>query len=691
MTEGTILYQPPSRQMDASRLAVFMREAEKVSGRDFGLPGPEAYGALHAWSVEEPGAFHALVWDVCGLVGDLGRERIQNPGNILEAVFFPDSRISFSENMLKRAQTHPDDPAIIARTAGRAEDSVVSWQQLYDAVSLWEQALGALGVEEGDRVATYLPHGPEAYILMMAVAHRGAIFSSVGTEMGAQSTAARFAQIEPKVLVAADGYMHMKAEGQPGKPEDRMALIAALQSDVRSIERTVVVANLNEKPDLSGLNGDSVVAGELLGGFSPRALDFKRRDFNQPLAILFSSGSTGQPKCFVHGAGGTLMKHAIEHQLQGDVQPGDRVFFHSTTSWMMFNWLASGLAQGATILTYDGNPAYPNADAQLQFIAQYGCTHLGTAAGIIQDVWAANDVGARDLDLSSLRALMYTGSVLSDHGFYYVNAAIKADMSIDGVCGGTDFVGCYAMGNVFTPTIAGYLKGPVLGMAVDVWNDEGAPQPEGEVGELVVKGPFASRPLRFWNDPDGARFKAEYFEYFDCEPPVWRHGDAVKKVAYGGLVVEGRSDTTLNQGGVRIGTQQLYDALAGVDAVVDSLAASFKDAQGGDHTALFVVLAQGAALEEALKKQVKAVISDSVGRLCCPHEIIAVPYVLKTPNGKKAEKPTAAALAGKEVKAPETYGMDAQGVLKVVLFESIGAELRQNPVYGFVRSSGQSG
>lgn len=686
-----MLHKPSLNEMQASRLAAFKRYVEENTGEDFGELGPEGYAAIHQWSVDHLEEFHAQVLEFSGLIFDKGQKGIVNADNILEASFFPDTQISFAENMLKRTQSHPDDPAIISRVAGREQDRILSWQALYDEVSRWSQLLEKLGVGDGDRVATYLPHGPEAYILMMAVANRGAIFSSVGTEMGAQATAARFAQIEPKVLIAVDGYMHMKSPDQPGKPESRIEVIKQLIEEVPSFDHVVVIPNLDDVPRISSLGDKADLSTSLMADIQPREIEFVRRAFNQPLAILFSSGSTGKPKCFVHGVGGTLLKHAIEHQLQGDVRPGDRVFFHSTTSWMMFNWLASGLANDATILLYDGNPAYPSMDAQIRFTAEYQCTHLGTAAAIIQDLWMKAGVTSDDIDTSSIRSLMYTGSVLSEAGYIYANGSIKKDMSIEGVCGGTDFVGCYAMGNAFAPTAAGQLQGPVLGMDVDVWTEEGEPAPINEVGELVVKKPFASRPLKFWNDPENARFRSEYFEFFEhVDPPVWRHGDVVKKMPLGQLLIEGRSDSTLNQGGVRIGTQQLYDALNHDDlqgVVVDSLAASFKDSQSGDHTALFVVLGDGHDLSDDLKKQIKAVISDSVGRLSCPHEVIGVPYVLKTPNGKKAEKPTAKLLKGEDVKAPETYGENDAGHLKTEIFKEIGQQLKQKPVYGFVAAA----
>ncbi|MCB1651526.1 MAG: AMP-binding protein [Alphaproteobacteria bacterium] len=682
-----VLHHPSEAEKEASRLAHFVWFVEAQTGINFGAAGPESYMALHRWSVEHSGLFHSMVWDFFGLLGDKGKVDLKYPKDILKAQFFPDSKISFTENMLAHAVVRPDEPAIIARVAGREGDRVLSWRNLYDQVSVWTQVLERLGVVEGDRVAVYLPHIPEAYILMMAAANLGAIFSSVGTEMGAQATANRFAQIEPKVLIAVDGYVHMSHPDKPAKREERLGVVAELQAALPSLAATVILPNLDAQLDLGVLNAHTYLADTLLGECMPQEMAFVRRDFNQPLAILFSSGSTGQPKCFVHGVGGCLLKHAIEHGLQSDVHAGDKVFFHSTVSWMMFNWLASGLVLGAAVMIYDGNPAYPSADAQLRFAAEYGCTHLGTAAAIIQDVWAKNGVDAKGLHLQALRCLMYTGSVLSDSGFEYVDQHIKGGLSINGVCGGTDFVGGYAWANPFFDTVAGQLKGFVLGMDADIWGDDGHPVEVGEVGELVIKAPFASRPLYFWNDKGNKRFRAEYFEYFKVRPAVWRHGDAVMRCAGGQIKVEGRSDTTLNQGGVRIGTQQLYDAMGHPDfsgLVEDFLAANFKDVQGGDHTALFVVLSGGVALSEELKAQIKTVISDSVGRLSTPHEILAVPYVLKTPNGKRAEKPTSKLLAGQDVKAPETYGVDSGGLLKTALFAEIGVHLQGKPVYGFV-------
>lgn len=680
--------------MTDSRLELFIKSISSATGQNFQL-NAEGYRKFHQWSAEHSETFHSLAWDFANIIGDKGKTIISDPEDMLKAEFFPDSKISFAENQLEKASTHPDDLAIISRVAGKP-DRLLTWKELYDEVSKWNQALEKICVGEGDRIATYLPHTPEAYILMMAVACRGAIFSSVGTEMGADATASRFEQVQPKVLIAADGYEHCVKKGDQDirKEESRIDLIKDIQARVSSIQKTIIVPNFANAPDIAGLDEQTVLVGDLMKDITPQKINFVRRSFNHPLFIMFSSGSTGKPKCFVHGTGNMIIKHAIEHQLQCDVHSSDRIFFHSTTSWMMFNWLASGLSQGATIMIYDGNPAYPDAAAQLRFAAEYQCTHLGTAAAIVQDVWAKGGVDVKStLDLSALRSVMYTGSVLSDKGFDYIHDHIKQDIEIEGVCGGTDFVGCYAAGNSLTETLSGQLKGAVLGMDIDVWDDNGQPAKNDTTGELVIKSPFVSRPLYFWGDdktpayPAGERFTKEYFEYFTkTKKPVWRHGDAVKKTPEGQWVVEGRSDATLNQGGVRIGTQQLYDALKHPDLdtlLSDSLAANFKDDTGGDHTALFLVFKDSRAdIDDELKKKVKSIISDSVGRLSTPHEIIAVPYVLKTPNGKKAEKPTSKALKGEDVKGAETYGVDeTSGAFKAALYSLIGEKLQSKPAY----------
>ena len=649
-----------------------------------------SYDKLHSWSIENIAKFHEYVWDFCEITGIKGEKTLQNEENMQKSIFFEDSELNYAENLLKKVKKTPDQPAIISRIAGQKNDRILTWQQLYEQVSIWQQLLEQTGITEGDRIATYLPHIAEAYIIHIAAANLGAIFSSVGTEMGAQATADRFNHIKPKLLIAVDGYNHMTHKGE--KVEDRLHTIETLQKNVSSLERTLIIANKSVPTELSTLNANTLFAHTLLKNIKPKTLEYKKRPFNHPLSILFSSGSTGKPKCFVHSTGGLLLKHAIEHQLQNDVRDDDCVFFHTTTSWMMFNWLLSGLAQGATILIYEGSPFFPNPDAHLQFASDYKCTHLGTAAGLIQDIWRANNINAKELDLSHLRAISYTGSVLSPEGFKYVHDNIKADMSINGICGGTDFVGCYASGNSFVPTYAGCLKGPVLGMSTQILDENANTKPKGEIGELVITKPFVSCPLYFWGDeknednPRGVRFTESYFNYYkDIKPPIWHHGDAVKYAQCGQLIVEGRSDSTLNQNGVRIGSQMIYDALDNSPLkkiIDDTIAVNFKDQEGGDHTVLFIVLKKEQTLTNELKTQIQKILSDKVGRLCVPHEIRQVPYILKTPNGKKAEKPTKTALITSEVKAPETYGIDEENkTYKTELFIKIGQELRLDKKY----------
>jgi acetoacetyl-CoA synthetase len=687
------LYRPAQETIEASQGWKFMTYVEQHEGIILkGKTPSQSYQNLHKWSVQNIAEFHSLTWDFAQLIGDKGDCALENPDNILSAKFFPQGRISYAENMLKRAQTHPNDPAIIARTAGRDQDNILTWQNLYDQISQWEQILKAHNVGENDRISTYLPHIPEAYIIMIAASNLGAIFSSVGTEMGPQATADRFNQIRPKILIAVDGYMHITHKG--AKQEERLSTIKTLQSDIDSLESTIIIPNMDAAPDITAMP-NTTLATTALERTQAQPITFHRRPFNHPLAILFSSGSTGTTKCFTHGAGNLLLKHTIEHLFHNDVRRGDRQFYHTTTSWMMFNWLAGGLAAGSTLLIYDGNPAYPQANAQLQFAADYQATQLGTAAGVIQDVWRAINVTSDGLDLSHLRIISYTASVLSAEGYAYINQNIKADLHINGICGGTDFVGCYAHGNSFAPTNAGQLKGPVLGMDIHITDEDGNEIPIGQAGELTITSPFISRPLYFWSDehtdeyPQGRRFTQEYFTHFpNKNPPIWRHGDTVRQLENGQLIIEGRSDSTLNQNGVRIGAQMLYDALETPELkpqITEMIAVSFKDAEGGDHTALFITPADGStALDPALKSAITTTISEKVGRLCVPHEIIAVPYILKTPNGKRAEKPTKQLLAGQSIITPSTYGRDPQTqAFKAEFYEQAGRDLRQNPKYGY--------
>ncbi|MCC7305872.1 MAG: acetoacetate--CoA ligase [Alphaproteobacteria bacterium] len=648
-----MLWDPAEHAPEVTRLAEFARFLQQRTGQGFGKYDAAGYRALQKWSVENPESFYSAAWDFCGITGEKGKTVIEKTDKVPWARFFPDSKISYAENMLAFVQKKPAAPAIIARVQD-GPDRVISWQELYNQVSLWEQALLGAGVAQGDRVAVYLPNIPETVIVLLAVSQIGAVFSSAGMEMGAADLINRFTQVKPKILITAEGYAH------GAKIIDRKDVVERAKQEIDSLEKIIMVSEVKN----------------FLAPYKPKKIDFVRRDFNQPLYILFSSGSTGKPKCFEHSSGGILLKHLLEYQLNSDVREGDRVFYHATPSWMMWNWLAGGLASGATILMYDGSPAYPDVYAQWNFTSAHHCTHHGTAAPVILSWLNAKAEPGSHCDLSDLRVVLSTGAVLPKQGFEYIHAAVKEDVKIASISGGTDIVGCFVGGNPFTPTYAGQVNGPMLGMDVEVWDESGKPVSEGQAGELVCKAPFPSMPLRFIDDGDGARYRAEYFENYPGQ--VWRHGDSVEKTKEGQFVIIGRSDATLNQNGVRIGPVAIYDQLKPfMDKIREAAAVDFTRPDNKQTiTILFLALndsiKDGAAAEVPgdLAAAIKKAVKDNVTPYAIPTEIIAVPGVLKTPNGKTAEVVIKKILSGKPVPNASLYGEEL-----VRNFEKIGAVL----------------
>lgn len=632
-----ILWNPAENGAEKSRLADFARFAgEKDCDK-------AAYDRLQQWAVQKPEEFWSKFWDFSEIIGDKGKTVIQAIDQVPWARFFPDSKINYAENILR---DRSDKPAIIARTQD-GPDKILTWKQLYEQVSLWEQALRAAGITEGDKVAVYLPNIPEAMIILFAASSIGAVFASAGMEMGQADLINRFSQVKPKILVTTSGYVH------GSKTIDRGDVIEKVKQNIPSLTQIVML-------------GD-----DFLAPFKPKEITFKRRDFNHPLYILFSSGSTGKPKCFEHSTGGILIKHMAEQQLNCDVRSGDRVFYHATPSWMMWNWLASVPASGGTILLYDGSPAHPDAYAQWEFTSAHACTHHGTAAPVILS-WAQNHVVPKDrYDLKPLRTVMSTGAVLPAQGFTYIHEHVKRDVKIGSISGGTDIVGCFVGGNIFTPTYAGQINGPMLGMDVRVWDDDGR---ETQTGELVCVNPFPSMPLRFVDDENGERYEAEYFGFYSGKH-AWRHGDSVEKTAQDQFVIIGRSDATLNQNGVRIGTVAIYDQLA-------PFAAQIKDAAAIDYsrpdnkqtiTILFLALkSTESEVPQDLQKAIKTAVKDNITPYAIPTEIIAVPGILRTPNGKIAEVVMKKVVAGKTVPNATLYG---EALVK--FYEDIGHAMKK--------------
>jgi acetoacetyl-CoA synthetase len=670
--QQTALWMPTPEQMAGTKLAGFLTMVASRTGIDFGAPCMQAYAKLHRWSIEKPEEFWTALWDYCGVIGDRGQQVLTRTHTVPWASWFEDSRISYTENMLSRWQgVHT--PAIIYRLQNGA-DRILSGQNLCEHVSMWVQALQRAGIGEGDCVAAYLPNVPETDILLLAASHIGAVFCSAGMEMGGDDLIARFSQARPKILITTPGYMHGE------KLLDRTSIIKRAATELPGLERIIVLPAASQT---SGLDLDipkTIESADFLKNLAPLPLQFIRRPFNQPLYILFSSGTTGAPKCFVHSSGGILLKHLCEYQLQCDIRSGDRVFYHATPSWMMWNWAASALASGATLLKYDGNPMYPDAKAQWRFTSENACTHHGTAAPVIMG-WkdAGMIIQPGEMDLSALRSLFYTGAVLPESGFHYLEKAIPKDVPVYGLAGGTDLVGCHVSGNPFAPVFAGQVPGPVLGMDIQIWDEHGQPEAAGQAGELVCVNPFPSMPLHFLNDPDGARYRDAYFDFYP-DQKVWRHGDSIQQTAEGQILIIGRSDATLNQNGVRIGTVAIYGQLT-AEKIGPAFAGMIKGAAAVDFmrpdtkqgiTVLFLHLEDYAAgVPEDLAKAIKKAVKDNVGPYSIPTEITAAPGVLKTPNGKLAEVVMRKAINGAVIPNPTLYG----AVELVTFFENTGKQL----------------
>ena len=637
------IWSPQLKDVQNSLMTKFMSFATQRYGKEF-----SDYETLHQWSVSEMAEFWDAVWDFCNILGNKGCEIIQEVRHVPYARFFPDSKISFTENLLAYQIDHPDAPAIIARHQNNA-DRVITWQALSDQVSLWQQVFESLGVGEGDKVALYLPNIPETVSILLAVSNIGAVFASAGMEMGQADLISRFSQLEPKVIVTQKDYVHGT------KTIDRIPVISQVKNAIRSVEKVIL---LGEEADT------------LLATFSPQPLTFVRRNFNHPLYILFSSGSTGQPKCFEHSTGGVLLKHLVEFRLHSDVKPGDRVFYHSTPSWMMWNWLASGLASGATILMYDGDPFYPDTAVQWNFTATHQCTHHGTAAPIILEWEKAKLNLSERNDLNSLRVIMSTGAVLPAQSYKYLHTNIKRDMKIGSISGGTDLVGCFLGGNPLLPTYPGQINSAILGSDVAVWDEQGVSLPNGQAGELVCQNAFPSMPLRLLNDPNRTRYTETYFQYYPNQK-VWRHGDTIEKTTEGQFIVTGRSDATLNQNGVRIGPAVIYEQLeAFADEILDYAAIDFMRPDNQQTiTVLFLVCD---SLPDELCKKIKMVIKENITPYAIPTEIIKVPAILKTPNGKKAEVVMKKIIAEKEIPNASLYGENL-----VCIYQKIGQSLKQ--------------
>jgi acetoacetyl-CoA synthetase len=624
-----LLWQPSPERIAAAQLTAFARRAAERRGAGFA-----DYEALWRWSVDEPRAFWAELWDFCGVVASRGfDEVVDDPGRLPGARWFSGARLNFAENLLRRADAAP---AIVFRDESGARREL-SFAELRRTVARLARGLAALGVGPGDRVAAFLPNLPETAIAMLAAASLGAIFSSCSPDFGVDGAFDRFGQIAPKVLFAADGYRY------GGKTFASLATVAELARRLPSLAGVAVVPHLAERPDLAGVPGARPFA-ELLGADDDPPLAFAELPFDHPLYVLFSSGTTGKPKCIVHGAGGVLLQHLKEHRLHTDLRPGDRFFYFTTCGWMMWNWLVSGLASGATLVMYDGSPFQPDADALFQLADEEGVAVFGTSAKFLAAAEKAGARPARAHAFAPLRTLLSTGSPLAAEGFRYVYREVKADLCLSSISGGTDICSCFFPGNQTAPVYAGELQCRGLGMAVAAFGADGRPR-VGEQGELVCTRAAPCMPVGFWGDADGARYHAAYFERF---PGVWHHGDWVEITPRGTAVVYGRSDATLNPGGVRIGTAEIYRPVETLPEVEDSLVVG-QDVEGDVRVVLFVKLRPGLALDDPLRDKIRRTIRERSSPRHVPAVVVQVSDIPYTRSGKKVELAVRDVLHGRPV------------------------------------------
>ncbi|MHB0775567.1 acetoacetate--CoA ligase [Halomonas sp. WWR20] len=623
------LWQPSQEAIDATQMAALMQRI----AREHAQPIPD-YAALHAWSIEHPEQFWALLWDEFELVAESRGSRVlDNPQAMPGARWFPEARLNFAANLLRRRDLHP---ALIVRDE-RERRRVISYAELYGQVAKLAQALRESGVTPGDRVAGFVPNSEHAVIAMLATASLGAVWSSCSPDFGFNGILDRFGQISPKVLIATDGYTWN------GKAIDTRDRIAKISQAIESLHQVVVFPFLEDAPDLSSI-AKAVSWHDYLDRPASE-IDFQAMPFEHPLYILYSSGTTGVPKCIVHSAGGTLLQHLKEHRLHTDLDEEDILFYYTTCGWMMWNWMVSGLASGATLFLFDGSPFAPRPEVLWDMADQDGITVFGTSAKYIAACEKEGLKPRQSHNLSTLRAILSTGSALSHESFDYVYRDIKPDLLLASISGGTDIVSCFALGCPVRPVYRGELQCRGLGMAVDVYDDDGHPLPTGK-GELVCTRPFPCMPVGFWNDPEGKRYHEAYFSHF---PGIWAHGDYAELTAHDGVIIHGRSDAVLNPGGVRIGTAEIYRQVEKIEGVQESLCIG-QEWEGDTRVILFIRMQEDTILDDSKRDEIKLAIRTHTSPRHVPAKIIQVADIPRTLSGKIVEIAVRHVVHGRTVK-----------------------------------------
>lgn len=625
------LWRPSPARIERSQLHEFMQEVNRRHQLEL-----SDYQQLHTWSVQDSAAFWDLLWDFTGVVGEKGEQRVLNITSARDAVWFPEARLNFAENLLHHVTTHPDQHALMFQAEGENELSL-SWSELTEQVAAIRAGLEHVGIKPGDVVAGYLPNLPETLAAMLATSALGAIWTSTSPDFGADSVIERFGQTRPRVLFSVDGYRYN------GKLHDSSDKARTIVAAIDSIEHWVQIPYVGA--DQLGPDDRVQHWPEWLSRHAEQPLHFTAMPFNAPLYILYSSGTTGQPKCITHSAGGILLNHLKEHRLHCDIRPGDKMFYFTTCGWMMWNWLASALASGATLLLYEGSPFFPDGKVLWNWAEKTGMTLFGTSAKYLEAM-EKQRIHPRDHHyLGALRTLCSTGSALAPEQFDFVYRHIKSNLQLASIAGGTDICGCFVLGNPISPVYRGECQGIGLGLDVRVFDEQGQPLLE-QPGELVCCNSFPNRPVGFWGDNDGSRYDAAYWQTY---PGCWHHGDRVALTVHGGMVFYGRSDTVLNPGGVRIGTAEIYRQISRFEQIADAVVVGqhwHKD----ERILLFVKLVEGEQLDGSLKAAICRRIRNQCSPRHVPAKILAVTDIPRTRSGKTVELAVRNVVEGKPVK-----------------------------------------
>lgn len=610
-----MLWKPTPEAFSHSHMAKFMEYAASQTSHPF-----SDYFELYRWSLRQPENFWSLLWDFCAIIGVKAAPILKDPEDLEHSRWFENSTLNFAENLLWRQ----DEQIALIAISENGQQKTTSYAELNEQVAILQDYFLKQGLKAGDRVAACLPNRAETLVAMLAATSLGAVWSSCSPDFAVAALLDRFTQIEPKILLICDFHSYN------GKIFSHADQIADLKKQLSTVEKIIVVPFYEDSIKIQ----DTESYPEILKKHAKSAskIIFPALPFNHPLYILYSSGTTGKPKCMVHGAGGTLLQHSKELMLHVDLHPEDKIFFYTTCGWMMWNWFVSSLKVGATLILYDGSPFYSKPTRLFDLIDEWKISIFGVGAKFLESCEKQQLIPEKTHSLKSLKTILTTGSPLLPESFDYIHQKIKSNLRISSISGGSDIISCFALGNPILPVYRGQIQCLGLGMAVNIFDDNGQALFE-KTGELVCTQTFPSKPIYFWNDPNGEKFHQAYFAKY---PNVWAHGDYAQLTKEGGLIIYGRSDTTLNPGGIRIGTAEIYNPLEKIEEILDCLAVG-QEWEGSERIILFVVLGENACLDEALKNKIKSVIRKNTSPHHVPAKIIAAPDLPKTLNGKIAE------------------------------------------------------